>query len=65
MVVAYVRKNMATTPAEPDLSDSEKLKKFEKWACDECGVRKSTCTRGFDGPKLCNECAFGDDERGE
>lgn len=30
------------------------------WACDKCGVRKSTCTRGVDGPSLCNSCAFGD-----
>ena len=37
---------------------TERLEKYEEWACDWCGVRKSTCSRGVDGPSLCNECAF-------
>ena len=39
------------------LTTEEKLKKFEEWTCDECGVRKSTGTKGANGPSLCNECA--------
>lgn len=27
----------------------------EEWACDDCGVRKSTCSKN--GRQLCNECA--------
>jgi hypothetical protein len=27
----------------------------EEWACDDCGTRKSTCTKG--GESFCNKCA--------
>ena len=48
------------TGMEQELAEilRERLEKYEEWACDWCGVQKSTCTRGVDGPSLCNECAF-------
>lgn len=52
------------TGMQKELADEvrKRLERYEEWACDECGVRQSTCTRGFDGPALCNECAFGGDQ---
>lgn len=52
------------TGMQQELADEvrKRLERYEEWACDWCGVRQSTCTKGTEGPSLCNECAFGEDD---
>lgn len=58
-----VTQEMTWLEAKSLRQELERVRKtLDEWACDRCGENMQTATKGLDGPGLCNDCIFGEDD---